>query len=130
VTGRRRIWVPLAAASAFIAVAVGAFAAHGAEGAARELLRTGAYYQMVHALAVLAWAALRPPAHTRVSWTPALFMAGSALFSGSLYMLAFGAARVFGAVTPIGGLMFLAGWATFAWSAALAGDRPERHSDS
>jgi uncharacterized membrane protein YgdD (TMEM256/DUF423 family) len=113
----RRSWIRLAAISGLISVAAGAFAAHGAtDPAARDLLRTGAQYQAVHALATLAWAALSAADRTRGGWTPALFLGGSALFSGSLYALALGAPKLAGAVTPLGGLLFLAGWASLAWS--------------
>jgi uncharacterized membrane protein YgdD (TMEM256/DUF423 family) len=120
----RTAWVVrLAALSGFLSVAFGAFAAHGAKDArAAELLHTGALYQMTHALAVFAWLAVRSPGKTAAGgktglWTPSLFLAGTVLFSGSLYALAFGAPRVLGMVTPLGGLAFLAGWLLLAWRA-------------
>ena len=116
----RRVWMALAAASGFVSVAAGAFAAHGlGDPAAKELMRTGSAYQMTHALATLACAALADLA-PRVRFAPAFFLAGSALFSGSLYALAFGAPRLVGAITPLGGLLFLAGWATLIWAALRA----------
>ncbi len=127
----RSLWIRLAAISGFVSVAAGAFAAHGmADPAAKELLRTGSQYEAIHALATLTWAALVPSRGAGVSWPPALFLGGSALFSGSLYALALGAPRWMGAVTPLGGLMFLAGWAIFAWRAGLAGRVDGRHSES
>jgi len=110
--------VRLAALSGFLAVAFGAFAAHGARDArAAELLHTGALYQMTHALAVFAWLAARKAGARLGVWTPGLFLGGTALFSGSLYALAFGAPRLVGLVTPLGGLCFLAGWLLLAWRA-------------
>lgn len=121
----RTAWVVrLAALSGFLSVAFGAFAAHGAKDArAAELLHTGALYQMIHALAVFAWLAVRSLGKTGL-WTPSLFLAGTVLFSGSLYALAFGAPRVLGMVTPLGGLAFLAGWLLLAWRAGtIEGDK-------
>jgi uncharacterized membrane protein YgdD (TMEM256/DUF423 family) len=124
----QKTWIRLAALSGFVAVAAGAFAAHGVtDPAARDLLRTGAQYQMVHALGVLACAALFGAQARRATWVPASFLAGTLLFSGSLYALALGAPRLIGVVTPLGGLLFLAGWATLAWSADLARNGVDRH---
>jgi uncharacterized membrane protein YgdD (TMEM256/DUF423 family) len=120
-TWDRPTWIRLAAASGLLSVAAGAFAAHGvSDPAAKDLLRTGANYEALHALAILACAALFRARPARAAWAAALFLAGSALFSGSLYALAFGAPRLAGAVTPIGGVMFLAGWAALAWAASHA----------
>ncbi len=105
--------------SAFLAVAAGAFGAHALRARlSAELLaafETGARYQMYHALALLlvAWAVTRwPGAPVRAAgW---LFVGGTVLFSGSLYLLALTGARWLGAVTPLGGLLFLAGWLALA----------------
>ena len=97
--GDQKSWIRLAAMSGFVAVAAGAFAAHGVtDPTAKDLLRTGAQYQMVHALGVLAWAGLFGLPAARNPWVPRLFLAGSVLFSGSLYALALGAPRLTGAV--------------------------------
>ncbi|MDB5481234.1 MAG: hypothetical protein JWO83_2287 [Caulobacteraceae bacterium] len=118
----RGLWIRLAALSGLIAVAAGAFAAHGvAEPAAKEWLRTGANSEALHALAVLAVAALFHAGARRARWPPALFLLGSLVFSGSLYVMALGGPRWLGAVTPLGGLLLLAGWAALAWA---AGERP------
>ena len=110
--------VRLAALSGFLAVAFGAFAAHGAKDArAAELLHTGSLYQMTHALAVFGWLAVRKAGGKTGLTIPALFLIGALLFSGSLYALAFGAPRIVGMVTPFGGLCFLAGWLLLAWRA-------------
>ena len=116
--------VRLAALSGFLAVAFGAFAAHGAKDArAVELLHTGSLYQMVHALTVFGWLAVRKAGGKTGLTTPALFLVGTLLFSGSLYAMAFGAPSILGMVTPFGGLCFLAGWLLLAWRAGTIADR-------
>jgi uncharacterized membrane protein YgdD (TMEM256/DUF423 family) len=114
------------ALSAFIAVAAGAFGAHALRARlAPDLLtafETGARYQMYHALAlfVVAWASNHWPGMPMraAGW---LFIGGTLLFSGSLYLLALTGARWLGAITPLGGLLFLAGWAALATGIAKAG---------
>jgi uncharacterized membrane protein YgdD (TMEM256/DUF423 family) len=121
----RRVWTTLAALSGLVAVAAGAFAAHGVtDPTARELLRTGSTYEFMHALATLACAGLAATATPRARFAPAWFLAGTLLFSGSLYALAFGAPRLVGVVTPFGGLAFMAGWAVLAWAAATSRQSP------
>jgi len=116
--------VRLAGLSGFLAVAFGAFAAHGAKDArAAELLHTGSLYQMTHALAVFGWLVLHKAGAKTGLATPALFLAGTVLFSGSLYTMAFGAPRILGMITPLGGLCFLAGWLMLAWRAGTIVDR-------
>ena len=108
----------LATLVGFSAVAVGAFAAHGVKDPhAADLLRTGASYSFMHAMATLSCATFMQVGARRARHAPALFLGGSALFSGSLYALALGAPRIVGLVTPVGGLLFLAGWAVLAWAA-------------
>ena len=114
-----RLLFGLSAASALLSVAAGAFGAHALRARlSPELLavfETGARYQMYHALGLFAaaWAVTRWPGPwpVRAGW---LFVAGTLLFSGSLYALALSGARWLGAVTPFGGLAFLAGWACLA----------------
>ena len=101
----------LAAMSGAFAVAAGAFGAHGASGAAAEWLKTGAHYQLIHAVAALV--AIRMEARGPA----ALFVAGGAVFAGTLYLMAVGAPRWLGAVTPIGGALLIGGWLWLAWSA-------------
>ena len=114
----RRNWMTLAALSGMAAVAVGAFAAHGvSDPRAKELLKTGATYEFMHAMATFASAVFMQIGARRARFAPAMFLGGTLLFSGSLYALAFGAPSWIGAITPIGGLLFLAGWATLAWAA-------------
>ncbi|MDO3383200.1 DUF423 domain-containing protein [Gilvimarinus algae] len=110
-----KIFLVLAAASGFVAVGLGAFAAHGLKSRlAPKLLsafETGVQYQMYHALALLAIALLLR--HFSSAWLSAsgwLMIAGTVLFSGSLYALALTGLRFFGPITPIGGVCFLLGW--------------------
>ena len=117
-----RLFVVLGAASGFVAVAAGAFGAHALRARlSPEMLavfEVGARYQMYHALALLAvaWAAARwpGPVAPAAGW---LFVAGTVLFCGSLYLLALTGARWLGAITPLGGAAFLAGWLCLAWAA-------------
>jgi len=120
VTGRHL--VALGASLAGLAVAAGAFGAHAlrARLAPGDLLvfETGARYQMYHGLALIAagWVAERwpGPLASAAGWC---FVAGIVLFSGSLYALTLSGVRALGAITPIGGLCFLAGWACLAMAA-------------
>jgi uncharacterized membrane protein YgdD (TMEM256/DUF423 family) len=103
-----------------IAVAAGAFGAHALKDRltdkALAVFETGARYQMYHALAIVLCALIAGSvAGARVSgW---LFQAGIVLFSGSLYALALSDVKVLGAITPLGGLAFIAGWIWLAISA-------------
>lgn len=117
-----RTFFILGAVSAFIAVAAGAFGAHSLRARlAPDLLdvfETGARYQMYHALALLvvAWAVTRWPGGplTLAGW---LFLAGTLLFSGSLYLLSLSGVRWLGAITPLGGVAWLIAWALLAYGA-------------
>ncbi len=105
--------------SAFLAVAAGAFGAHALRAQlAPDLLavfETGARYQMFHALAlVLVGLFVERAAGRLLSAAGWLFVVGTVLFSGSLYALALSGVRALGAVTPLGGACFLAGWACLA----------------
>ena len=102
----------LAALSGAIAVAAGAFGAHGASVPAVEWLKTGAQYQLIHVVAALV--ALRIEARGP-AW---LFVIGAAIFALTLYAMALGAPRWLGAITPIGGALLIGGWLWLAWSAA------------
>jgi uncharacterized membrane protein YgdD (TMEM256/DUF423 family) len=114
----RRNWMTLAAVGGFVAVAVGAFAAHGvSDPRAKELLKTGSTYGFMHTMATFACATFMQVGAKRARFAPAFFLSGVVLFSGSLYAMALGAPSWLGAVTPFGGLSFLAGWATLAWAA-------------
>ena len=104
----------LAAFLGFSAVALGAFGAHGLRDrvtpALMEAYRTGVLYHLVHALAALG-VALAAQRLRRARIIAGLFAAGVALFSGSLYLMALTGITALGAVTPVGGLCFLVGWA-------------------
>lgn len=114
----RRAWLTLAALSGFLAVAMGAFAAHGLDDpSAQDWMRTGAQYAAIHALATFACAGLMQLGAGRARLAAAFFLGGTALFSGSLYAMALGAPRGLAAVIPVGGLLFLIGWLTLAWAA-------------
>jgi len=111
-------WIAIGAASAFLTVALGAFAAHGLEDRLspeqHEWWATAVQYQALHALGLLAfgiWRHLRPGGGL-VGWS---FVVGTVLFSGSLYGMALGGSHGLGMVTPFGGLAFLVGWGAFAW---------------
>ena len=117
-----KVFFALGSLSGFLGVALGAFGAHALKSRlAPEMLavfEVGVRYQMYHALALLAvgWAAGRWPGAvmTASGW---LFVAGTIVFSGSLYALALSGARWLGAITPLGGLALLAGWLCLAWGA-------------
>lgn len=113
-----KTWTGLAALSGLCAVAFGAFAAHGIDAPKpAEWLRTGSLYQMTHALAVFGAFAFHRAGARGMGLVAGLFLAGTLLFSGSLYVMALGGPRVLGAVTPVGGLAFMVGWAILAWRA-------------
>ncbi len=100
-----------AAVLGLLGVAFGAFGAHGvSDPAAKAWMQTGATYQLAHVLAALLAVGLSSAA-TRAAMA---FLIGVVLFSGSLYAMALGAPRWLGAVTPLGGLAFLAGWVLLA----------------
>ena len=120
-----RTFLALGALSAAISVAAGAFGAHALRTRLGPdllaIFETGARYQMYHAigLTLAAWAAARFPGGA-AAWAGWLFALGTLLFSGSLYALALTGVRALGAVTPFGGVAFIAGWIALA-VAALRG---------
>lgn len=117
-----RYFVSIGAVSACIAVAAGAFGAHALKARLEpdllQVFETGARYQMYHAfgLVVAGWlmAAQPSPWAARAGWA---FVVGTILFSGSLYALALTGTRGLGAITPFGGVAFLAGWLMLAAAA-------------
>lgn len=121
-TEARSPWIAIGALNAAIAIAAGAFAAHGLrdhleahDAHALEVFETGARYQMYHAFAlILASILARPTVRQLAGW---LFLVGIVLFCGSLYAIALTGVKGFGAVAPIGGLAFIAGWLWLAWTA-------------
>ncbi len=118
-----QLFLVLASLNGFLSVALGAFAAHGLRGRlSAELLstfQTGVQYHMYHALALfgVGLLTLNYPAASLPKVSGYLFLAGILLFSGSLYLLSLTGVRWLGAITPLGGLAFLAGWGTLAWFA-------------
>ena len=115
-----RTFVALGALFAGLAVAAGAFGAHGLKGRLApdmlEVFETAARYQMYHALGLLAVAVavVRWPSAALAGWC---MVAGIVIFCGSLYVLSLSGMRWLGAITPIGGLAFIAGWLVLALAA-------------
>ena len=121
------IWSAIGAAGLGMAVMLGAFGAHSLRGKldpySMGIYERAVFYHFIHALGLLVvpilarMNALRPPAGTLVC---ALLLAGIVLFSGSLYLLALTGTRWLGAITPIGGLCFIAAWLVLATAIARA----------
>ncbi|HEU4387461.1 MAG TPA: DUF423 domain-containing protein [Blastocatellia bacterium] len=117
-----RMFFAIGAVSALIGVAAGAFGAHSLkarlDAEMLSIFEVAVRYQMYHAFGLIgvAWAHTRWPvgAVTIAGW---LFVIGTLLFSGSLYALSLSGVRWLGAITPLGGLAFLVGWACLAWAA-------------
>jgi len=115
-------WFATGAIAAALGVALGAFGAHGLKARVTPdllaIYETGVRYHLVHALGLLAvgWAADRWPGPwaSVAGW---LFLAGILVFSGSLYLLTLTGLRWLGAITPLGGLAFIAGWLSLALAA-------------
>lgn len=112
------LFLKFAAISGFLSVAFGAFGAHGLKSRLSEdmlaIYNTGAEYQFIHTLALLAVALLTLHFGKVTALTVAgfSFIAGIVIFSGSLYVLSLTGIKVLGAITPIGGVAFLVGWAS------------------
>jgi uncharacterized membrane protein YgdD (TMEM256/DUF423 family) len=122
------LFLCIGSVGAGLAVALGAFGAHVLEARISadlmDTFQTGVRYHMLHAVAlmIVALAADRPAAARLFKIAGYLFIIGTVIFSGSLYVLALTGVRTLGAVTPVGGVCFLAGWA-FAAVAAYRGER-------
>ncbi|WDZ97162.1 DUF423 domain-containing protein [Herbaspirillum sp. WKF16] len=106
----------------FIAVCCGAFGAHGLKKIISDemlaIWHTAVTYQVMHALGMIAVALLAPKfGGAALNWAGNLMLAGIVVFSGSLYLLALTGTRILGAITPIGGVAFLAAWLLVAWAA-------------
>jgi len=119
-----RVYLCIGAISGLIGVGMGAFGAHAvADRLTPEMLavyETAARYQLIHALAIL-FAGYVAGHSSRRLWglSAGFFTAGTVLFSGSLYALSLTGIRGLGAITPLGGLCFLTGWAFLFFSALL-----------
>lgn len=110
--------VALGAINGLVSVAAGAFGAHALrqrlEPRALEIFETAARYQMYHALGMILCGLLAVRGAATAGWVLQL---GIVIFCGSLYALAITGVKTLGAITPLGGVAFLAGWALLAWSA-------------
>ena len=115
-------FIVTAAISALLAVAMGAFGAHGLRGQISEaslaVYRTAVEYQMWHSLGLGLIGTLieRHPDSPKLRWAAWAMMAGIVLFSGSLYVLSLTGLRWLGMITPLGGLSFMLGWALLAFA--------------
>ena len=113
----------IAAAAGFLAVALGAFGAHGlknilAQNGTAAIWEKAVFYHFIHAVMLFVIAGRKPFA-TGAWWS---FLAGIVIFSGSLYLLAVTNMKWLGAVTPVGGLSFLVGWAWLFMSSEISAD--------
>ncbi len=111
-----KTFIIIGAINAFLAVALGAFGAHGLKDKIEpyylDIWKTGVTYQMFHALGILAVAMLlgKAAASSLFSWSGWLMLIGIILFSGSLYVLSVTKISVIGIITPFGGVAFLTAW--------------------
>lgn len=112
-------WTSIGALLGALAVVTGALGAHGLKDeltpAALDLWHTAVLYHVLHALALVAYGLF--DREGRANLAGACFLAGICVFSGTVYALALGAPKWFGAITPIGGVLLIVGWLAFAWSA-------------
>lgn len=116
----RNFYTLAAAVSGALVVGIGAFGAHGLDLPTdlEAIYHTGVEYHAYHTLALLAVCAIAPMWSGRaVVWVGRCWLAGVLLFSGSLYLLAVTDTRWLGAITPLGGLAFIAGWVALAFAA-------------
>ncbi len=125
--GQARLLLTTGAVSGLLAVALGAFGAHALKASLAadllEIYHTGNAYHFYHSFALLAVGFLSLHTGGRsLAASGWCFLAGILLFSGSLYLLAVTGIRALGAITPIGGVLFIVGWALFAGAAYSARD--------
>ncbi|KAF6564738.1 DUF423 domain-containing protein [Paenibacillus sp. EKM202P] len=119
----QRRWIMVGSIMMMLAVAIGAFGAHivkaQIDADALAIYETGVKYHMIHAvgLLIIALAAGQWGPSPRLRWAARLLFTGIILFSGSLYVLSLTGIRVLGAITPLGGVCFIAGWILLAWAA-------------
>jgi uncharacterized membrane protein YgdD (TMEM256/DUF423 family) len=129
ITRSSRFWLSAAAANGLIAVAMGAFAAHGLRDRlssdALGWIKTASDYEMWHGLALLAIALMgRETIAGALRAAAIAFLIGIILFSGSLYLLALAGWRGFALITPLGGTALLIGWALLLWHGIAGKLRP------
>jgi uncharacterized membrane protein YgdD (TMEM256/DUF423 family) len=120
-------WAAVGAVLMALAVAMGAFGAHGLrnrlDAYSVSVYEKAVFYHFVHALGILLVSlltrinAISVAGQARVAW---LLLIGIVIFSGSLYALALSGVRIFGVITPIGGISFIAGWLLLAYEAVRA----------
>ena len=118
-----KLFLTAAAIFGFLGVAFGAFGAHALKDKLDphylEVFKTGVQYQMYHAFALIAVALLMKfsaqQSNNLLVYSGWAFLIGIIIFSGSLYILSVSGIKIFGAITPIGGLSFLIGWALLFW---------------
>jgi uncharacterized membrane protein YgdD (TMEM256/DUF423 family) len=117
-------WIPTGAGFAFLGVALGAFGAHALQERvdAHELdvYKTATQYLTTHAFALILFGLFQ----SKKAWPGWCFLFGIVIFSGSLYALVFSGIKILGAITPAGGLLFMAGWAGFALEAGKRREKP------
>ena len=118
-------WTATAAIMLVLAVSIGAFGAHGLQGRLDAysigVYEKGVFYHFIHALGLLIVSFLVKTgtfSEFATSWVCGLLLAGIIIFSGSLYLLAITGNRALGAITPIGGVCFIAAWIALAWFVA------------
>lgn len=114
-------WIQLAGVLGALGVALGAFGAHALKARLTpeqlSAWETGVLYHLLHTAVLLMLGLYAAATQRPVTPAAPLFTAGILLFSGSLYALALGGPRLFGPVTPMGGLCFIAGWVALLWLA-------------
>ncbi len=110
--------ISIGAAQAALGVILGAFGTHGLRGKIGydllQIYETGTYYLLIHALALILFGLMKPAK----KWPAWCFLIGTLIFTGTLFTITFTGIRGFGAVTPIGGVLFIAGWIGFALEAS------------
>jgi len=111
-------WSAIAALLLALAVMLGAFGAHGLrdrlDAYSMDVYQKAVFYHFIHALGLLVLSLV--PRTATLTWVNMLLVAGILIFSGSLYLLAITGVRTLGAITPLGGLSFIAAWILLAWS--------------
>ena len=117
------LWIRWGSLMMFLGVALGAFGAHGLKDTlsqeSKQVYQTAVLYHLIHGLALLAvgWLSTLKPQTALIDRAGWLFLIGTVLFSGSLYLLAITGMKKLGIITPFGGLAFLAGWLCLALAA-------------
>jgi uncharacterized membrane protein YgdD (TMEM256/DUF423 family) len=112
------MWLTIASICGFTGVALGAFGAHALKARLGDYLptwQTAVLYHLIHAAVLLALALYGKSTQQSITLPAMCMTLGILLFSGSLYVLSLSGIKVLGAITPLGGLCFLAGWAAIAW---------------